>query len=434
MFKKSAICLTCILLMACQSPASKEHQQTSTEQTNAQQESLVLKSLFYGDANEQGMYHFSYRNIGDQSYQNIYYYDYATKKEIFLCDKPECSHMDDSCTSFVDVGFRGYLFLHGEKLYLVKNETGGMIVNSDGSITRTTKAGPQIISMDLDGKNRKDLCTLPDGFTFEDDQVIMDERFLYLVLTKENIVEIDNGSSMSYTEESRLYRIDFTNGDQKDLLDMKNKNLIGVHDRKMLLSSYHYQEDPDQLLQKKDFEKYDEIMYNATSTYTSYDIDKKTFSDEIPIDVGMSCVSYGDDLYYEKDKEIHRVSLSNGENEVMITLPKDMNYGLLEVRDGNLIIPGSATATYVKSFVLSLQDASMKEITLSKKQPKEPVQILAETKDAFFVYYDHDQHLEKTWAGTDQYELDKAWYGLISKEDYWKDRSHYETFETISTQ
>ena len=106
---------------------------------------------------EKGLYHIALRDVDHITYANIYYYDYASKKEIFLCDQPQCKHIDDSCTSFVKDSMNDYVFLHDQHIYQIHMSTGGMVIGNDLTVETSSQTG-SIIQMDLDGKIKKRLC------------------------------------------------------------------------------------------------------------------------------------------------------------------------------------------------------------------------------------------------------------------------------------
>ena len=66
------------------------------------------------------------------------------------------------------------------------------------------------------------------------------------------------------------------------------------------------------------------------------------------------------------------------------------------------------------------------------RTPKEPVNILAQTKDQLLVLYDREGHDEKTWAGTMQYETTKEYIGLISINDFLQGKRNYQQIKTLN--
>ena len=148
--KKVIAGLVCCVLVGCQGGTDKK---SGTGDTQSPQD-IVMKKLYNGDGNENGLYHIASREVDGNMYTNIYYYDYASKKEIYLCDKPECKHIDESCTSYVENGLNAYLFLHGKYVYILSNEQAGFSMD-DGSDTNEHKEGAKLLRMDTDGKNKK---------------------------------------------------------------------------------------------------------------------------------------------------------------------------------------------------------------------------------------------------------------------------------------
>lgn len=419
------------LLTACQSNSTTVKKQEKIEGTS--KATLELKYLYQGDGNDEGLYHIATRDVDHMTYANIYYYDYASKKEIFLCDQPQCTHTDDSCTSFVGDSMNDYVFLHDQHLYQIHRSESGSVMGNDLTIDSGSQAG-SIIQMDLDGKNKKTLCTLPEGYAYDDNRIITDEQYAYMPLAKEDLISMNENSHMSYTVDAKLYRIDLKSGKMESIMNFNDMKIIGVHNRDIILSKYIYQKDIHKLLQEKKFDEYDTVAKNAKTAYTSYHIDNQKIDEYIDVHAKSSCLSDQDNLYYDFQNTIHKVSLEDGKDQIIAQMPDDYQYFILQIIDGNAIIQGWNDENYITSYALSLKDQKLTQLTLMKHQPNEAIDILGETKDSFFVYYDHDQHLEKSWAGTDQYVLDKAYYGFISKKDFWQNHDQFQTFDTISTQ
>lgn len=430
-FKIGMILFMSALLTACQSnPTTVEKQEKQEEKSKT---ALELKYLYQGDGNEQGLYHIATRDVDHITYANIYYYDYASKKEIFLCDQPQCTHTDDSCTSFVGDSMNDYVFLHDQHLYQIHRSESGSVIGNNLTIDSSSQAG-SIIQMDLDGKNKKTLCTLPEGYAYDDNRIITDEQYAYMPLAKEDLISMNENSHMNYTVDAKLYRIDLTSGKMESIMDFNDMKIIGVHNRDIILSKYIYQKDIHKLLEEKKFDEYDTVVKNAKTAYTSYHIDNQKTDAYIDVHAKSSCLSDEGKLYYDLQNAIHEVSLADGKDQIIAQMPDDYQYFISQIIDGKAIIQGWNDENYITSYALSLKDQKLTQLTLMKHQPNEAIDILGETKEAFFVYYDHDQHLEKFWVGTDQYVLDKAYYGSISKENFWQNHDQFETFDTISTQ
>lgn len=427
MLKKLSICLSCLLLFACQSATQEEKKETKQPQSNTTE--LRFVHMFQGDGNEQGFYHVATRNIGNESCKNIYYFDYASKKEIFLCDKPECKHDDASCSSYLDpYSLDKFLFVSGSHIYFIQNDSYAFSLDNKDKAGGTT-----ITQIDLDGKNHKILARLPEGFTFTSNNMICNEQYAYLNLEKDEDKEMANGNYMRITMEKKLYRVDLTNGEVKEITDFRGMDMIGVDGTNIILSKAIYPKDPDEYIKQGDFEGYDQMMISAKNVYSTYDTSKNTFGKEWDIDSQEYCTYSQGYLYYMNQNTLHRVSMKDGKNEKVAQLNSQNSYTISSIWDDVIYIGGwqEGNTTQSITYAYHMDTKEVKEFTLYTNKPRIPVEIYAETKDQYFVYYDHDQHIEKTWAGTDQYTLDQAYYGLINKQDYWNNQSNYETFKTV---
>lgn len=79
---------------------------------------------------------------------NILYTDYATNQQIFLCEKPNCNHQDESCSSYIDAskGNIPGLVYSDHKIFII--EAGAVsddcypkieVMNEDGSEKKLLK-------------------------------------------------------------------------------------------------------------------------------------------------------------------------------------------------------------------------------------------------------------------------------------------------------
>ena len=84
-----------------------------------------------------------------------------------------------------------------------------------------------------------------------------------------------------------------------------------------------------------------------------------------------------------------------------------------------------------KEYIYSLKDDSLKPATLQMSDTQEPIRLLGESRDMYYVIYDQVGEVKKTWAGTDQYEASSYAYGLIKKKDYWNNKADYIPVDVI---
>lgn len=101
-----------------------------------------------GCGSEQGYYEIHY----DKSNQpNIYYIDYATRQEVYLCAAPNCNHDREGCTAWIDPEEGSYFpLVSGEHLLLVHITYG---------VEAPERATPHIDAANLDGSDRRTLVS-----------------------------------------------------------------------------------------------------------------------------------------------------------------------------------------------------------------------------------------------------------------------------------
>ena len=101
-----------------------------------------------GCGSEQGYYEICY---DDSNQANIYYIDYATRQEVYLCAAPNCSHDREGCTSWIDPEEGSYFpLVSGEHLLLVHITYG---------VEAPQRAIPHIDAANLDGSDRRTLVS-----------------------------------------------------------------------------------------------------------------------------------------------------------------------------------------------------------------------------------------------------------------------------------
>ena len=179
---------------------------------------------------EQGYYELE---ITGTNLQNILYTDFETGTRVFLCNRPECTHRDESCTSVLTGG--GYLFPLNGKIGIF--QPGGTSPELPDSERKC-----RIYQMNTDGSERKELCALaPDISPFSGPAT--DGKFLYFIAVV--IPETEKGS-----EAYELVRVSLQDGAATTLKTFENNlpYLGGAFEDKLLLEystekdgSYVYQ-------------------------------------------------------------------------------------------------------------------------------------------------------------------------------------------------
>ena len=116
----------------------------------------AYKTVYTGEGTyggtEAGAYRLAYRADGSS---NITYIDYATCSEIYLCNRPNCTHDNESCTSWLPMdGINKDVFVAGDHLVIIYNGSTSNIEEFGAA------AMPHIDIANLDGSERKTLITL----------------------------------------------------------------------------------------------------------------------------------------------------------------------------------------------------------------------------------------------------------------------------------
>lgn len=432
--KKLCMLLCCITLLAgCVSreQAISDKAGGKSQKQSASNEALQLKrwsfrSLNQGDGNEQGFYRIkTIDNGGGNLYSNILYTDYENKKEIFLCDKPECRHNDTSCTSYyAGLDMITQLIVQQDHVYLIANEDS--VVNEKNE---TVTVPARILQMDLDGKNRKELCQLPSGYGFSYEDWAVAGDVLYVPVEKTENVSTEEGemsSAVQVVREKKLYAIQLSSGEQKVVADMKNKSILGCMGRNLIVNAYRYKENPEELLDKGDFAGYDRASQQAEIAYERVNVDSGRVEKSFHTDADTLGVFVNDSMYYtDTGGMLKQLNMKVGKvyaRKQLDTSSASLMFG----EDDHLFL-------YLgeKEYIYSLKDDSLKPATLQMSDTQEPIRLLGESRDMYYVIYDQVGEVKKTWAGTDQYEASSYAYGLIKKKDYWNNKADYIPVDVI---
>lgn len=420
--------ITCIvlLLLLCGCQTKKEDAKEVKKNEITIKSNLAFKHLRDGDGTEEGFYHVAYRDVEGTVYSNIYYYDYKTKKEIFLCDRPECTHMDKNCPSYVEGdSFTSFVFVKGAHIYLIQH-----LSNNQAT---------EIIEMGLDGKHHRHVATLPEHFEFENSEIALSEQTLYLPVSKIAYKSMGDGTTLQVNADKKIIAINLEDGSIETLIDMNKRKkedllLIGADHQQLIFKKNTYKKDPNALLEAKDFKTYDQVMLHPELSYVAYDIQKKSFGSDVKSVTKMLGAYHQNHIYeINDDGELYQLSLTKKDTRIISNFPSGIDYTIAEIRDDHIIIDAYGNSdTQKHAYSFDLRTKKQKQITLMTSEIKQRVKIMGENQDYFFVYYDHDEQKEISWAGNEQYSIKKYYYGLITKKDYWNNKAKYIPVKMIS--
>ena len=170
-----------------------------------------------------------YINDGDNG-NNIKYFDYSAKKEIYLCNKPNCKHDTKECSSYLDIAEANDLFVYNNYLYLISGSGSTTIMSAtmgegDTSISEGGGPTPSIYRMNLDGTNKTKLFECPSGVELGS-SFIFEGNNLYTFFSKNKTVELSKNSYTSIETDRELVKINLETKKYEELLDSKNRKMI----------------------------------------------------------------------------------------------------------------------------------------------------------------------------------------------------------------
>lgn len=170
-----------------------------------------------------------YIDNGDDG-NNIKYFDYSAKKEIYLCNKPNCKHDTKECSSYLDIAEANDLFVYNNYLYLISGSGSTTIMSAtmgeEGtSISEGGGKTPSIYRMNLDGTNKTKLFECPSGVELGS-SFIFEGNNLYTFFSKNKTVELSKNSYTSIETDRKLVKINLETKKYEELLDSKNRKMI----------------------------------------------------------------------------------------------------------------------------------------------------------------------------------------------------------------
>lgn len=411
------VCALALGLCACQnSGQSNSGQGDSGAENSAASVSDAGTLQMLEPGNEHGRYVSAAQNGNEL----LCWIDYDTAQEIPLCAAPNCEHNGEECTACIT----------GDGLYV-----GGQVAAlGEDQLLFTVKDNHHqqpgtLYCANKDGSNRHKLAQM----TMEDDlrgvPFCVDQQFLYMMLLH-----------MS-GESQYLARVPREGGEVEILLAPAENNLSipWVHDRRMLIQEYDYEQD-------------------KTTAYT-YQVDTK---EKKPLDVpwlgmnqGFTMQLAGEDRLYQSGPDgVRWVNMDGETGLIPIQWPQEIqqeiekeaekDYAQLQYRldgivDSKLLVTINGLDTEksgpgARRFILDPQTGEMQESLLHymKDWREIPVSILAQSKDALLIETESVVE-ERTYIQPngvpDTGMKETCRYGLISNEDFlsgtnrWRDIS-----------
>lgn len=361
--------------------------------------------------------------------ERIMFFDYKAKREVYLCSKPNCSHEDETCSSFLVVGENNELFYYDGYLYLVNAQAAGNIVsfNFDGSVSEDSNGLPTTIyRMNLDGTDKKRLFTVPDGTEMSLPFVLCGNT-LYGILDEYKI-EYSGSLASGKTLSSSLIAVDLDSGKYEEVAEGKNKSIAGTYQNKIVLHEIDYAQDPE--LFDSDPSGYVANLYNSKIKIKLLDLENKT-EEIIYEDIFKNMENfklYKDSIIFigQNSSILQCLDLNTKEVRKLADLPKT-GLNISAVSDDKILLfdykdeeAHANDAYYVDLTTNHVRDFHLKD------EEGYLIEILSANDDYYFVRTQTVFGEEyTTWAGTKQRDILESRYGLIKKEDYWNSVGNY---------
>lgn len=329
---------------------------------------------------------------------SIFYTDVNTKERVFLCANPNCTHADESCSSYIatpSAMFPPMILRVGNQLLIVFTET-------------TDSSNPHGMLMNMDGSNRRTVFELASnqyiqgGFCSSGNDLYFD------------LYEIDDNTNITY----QLWHTNFQNETFEKVMD------LGSDD-----SHYSLCDGVGNEL------CFNHISSNGIS-YCMYDPQSQKMLDPFYIDNSASGNSMIQDGYLfvlnEQDNSVQRIRLSDKTQTSATYTIKD-GFGAPSMRylfDGNLLITEAQTAgidvptngSYdICSYILDFDTSNCTEFTLQTPYNNRPVYVLTTIGNFCYVATDYKTYTPTSVSedGTvSDFDYVANIYAFITKQDY----------------
>lgn len=430
----SSVIALAITLSGCS--IKKDEDKILSENVISENLKMISHKLAQNGANtKDGYYTIS---TDENGMMNIMYVDYKTKKQIYLCDKSQCEHDNDKCTSFIDMKYsarENTLLSDGKYLYLVSSE-----FNNEGGISTSINYGTgevqqedepsSIYRMNLDGSNKKKLASLDSGELL-DDKFFTDGNYLYGIAMKKTNIKIDGDTTYTKGDDYQLIGISIEDGERKNITDWDNDwTILGVYEDKLIVNKLKFDHElTDE--ERMDNEKYIAAYRQAKEIIGTYDFNTKDFEELASHDASNDYLYeiYEKNLFYYKNNgdKIMSLDLESKKEEVFL----ETEYCNIQQIYNGYIITSDWKESKKGFYIISIKDKKIEKFKLIKNNGY-PINIIGESDNFFFVESNcqiEEEYVE--WAGVSQTIETNRQYSMISKDDFVNNKKVFEKVEMI---
>ena len=387
--------LVVVLAMAAMLSACQSTQNKASETVNNTADSDAALTLC--QSYDEDGYYMADVFYTDSTNANLTYFDFASKKQIFLCEQPGCTHDTESCRSY-STGI--------PQIYVIND---GLVL-FEMAPDKTKPANIQLA--DKDGSNRRPLMEFPADCLVLD-PVYHDGQNLYMMTQQ---TSKDTGDIIK-----TVMKVNLQNGERTDIYTFDKEDyaasLSGVWGRNFIISHYRMDE-----------------QHNAYSDECVLNLDTGKMDEEplAVLDAGNEGAVVGNGALYRikyADQKIEILDLETKETQTVDYAPVAASVeGTLEPSVGVSVIKPdwlllefldfTGGETKVHYFRFNIKTGEYHPFTLLKLGSNGTIDCLAETEDSFLVrtgWISSVVDIDELGFETRQYE---ARYAMISKSDY----------------
>lgn len=348
---------------------------------------------------------------------NLFFLDFAARKEVVLCERPECAHQDESCVSyFANVEEQGVpeVYLLGDKLLLQRGAD-----DAPGRLCFWTA--------DRNGQNRRVLWEAPDDLKLMG-QIYTDGETLYFLA---DTVEGENASSVR-----SLFAISLADGTDRTLYSWPpeqgwNVVLIGSGPGCLYL----------------DDGRYDRTTKQYSSAFCRFDLASNVLEEPFCEAGGEKAFQVGNRSFYILDRErqeLVRYAIPGGEAEHTVSLAGliagepagcELGFTLLE---GNLCRITSFgndenDEHYFHWYFLDMETGDFTPITLLDGFRNQPIQIVGQSGEELCALIDYQvSTVDLLYEGVvTPVEVYRPVYAMIDRQDWLASNPAYIPVESL---
>lgn len=321
-----------------------------------------------GDGNADGYYYLKQREDGSF---NIKYIDYESRTELYLCNRPECTHDNEGCPSWRPYGgSMGSAIPLGNNLYTIFY--GSSIEQTYVKFGELAKM--RIERSALDGSNNSTLVTFSANESLNGG-IAADNMHLYMIV---EIVSEEEDKTETYWQ---VYSINLSDGTitKSKKMQKTDIHIVGAAGRELILLSYNVKD----------------ILSESLVEYSLYNVDTGELTQlDVPFSLSANAQCCGEFLCW-LDIEQNTLCKINVLNKEMISLPIQENFSQFNEIQLSYDLPNYVQILLykqdqpVKHGLLNLNDGSFYYLTLEVDSSADiqdrTIPIFAEADDETFL-------------------------------------------------